>query len=438
MELNRNLHTVLHLLSQSSFNRIKFFVVLIVLILGLTTKSYSKNFYFSSSTGNDSHTGTQAQNPDTPWKTIDQFNKSMNLFTAGDFLLFKRGDTFVGTITISKSGTSGNPIVIGAYGTGNDPIISGFTTITGWTNEGGGLYSKVITSSAQTNMVTIDGVPYGMGRYPDVTYLYYESFSSNVSITDHGLGDATDWAGAEVVIRKNDYVIDRCAITDHTVDVLTYTNFGTTTNATTNYGYFIQNDLRCVTTYGEWYHDYAGLGKFYMYFGAVDPTTKTVKVATINSLIYNEGYDYITIGNISFNGSIQNGISLGSYWGVNSDYCTIQNCSISFSGADGIYLPTSCDHAIIDKNSINHSSRAGIFAGGGNGNIITNNVIKNSCLIAGGADRGTWGDGIYFSGQTNGLVQYNDIDKSGSNGIFLIGNGIEIRNNFINNSIIIT
>ena len=99
----------------------------------------------------------------------------------------------------------------------------------------------------------------------------------------------TDWAGAEVVIRKNNWSLDRCLITDHTGDKLTYTNLGSSCRTNKCYGYFIQNDLRCVTNFGEWYHNKSS-GKFYMYFGAVDPTTKVVKVATLNNLIYNNGF----------------------------------------------------------------------------------------------------------------------------------------------------
>jgi len=168
----------------------------------------------------------------------------------GDRILFNRGNTFYGTIAVTKSGSAGKPITIGAYGAGADPIITGFTTISGWTNEGNGIYSKVIASEAQTNMVTIDGVNTGMGRYPDATYLTYESFSSNISITDNQLVVTPDWNGAEVVIRKNDWTLDRCTITNHSGNVLTYSSLGTNLNATANYGYFIQNDLRCVTNYG--------------------------------------------------------------------------------------------------------------------------------------------------------------------------------------------
>ena len=71
-----------------------------------------------------------------------------------------------------------------------------------------------------------------------------------------------------------------------------------------------------------------------MYFGTTNPSTKTVKVATINNLIYNKSNTYITIGNISFAGSINT--SLDFSWG--SDNCIIQNCSVTFAGQDGIRI----------------------------------------------------------------------------------------------------
>jgi len=84
------------------------------------------------------------------------------------------------------------------------PIITGFTTISGWTNETGGIYSKTISCESKPNILTIDGVQYGMGRYPNTgTNLIIDSHSTNVSITDADLNTAvTDWTNAEVVIRR--------------------------------------------------------------------------------------------------------------------------------------------------------------------------------------------------------------------------------------------
>ena len=90
----------------------------------------ANNYYFSSSTGDDSRTSTQAQNPATPWKTIGKLNSFFNSLNAGDNVYFQRGDIFYGTITINRSGTLGSPITLSAYGTGANPVITGFTSIT--------------------------------------------------------------------------------------------------------------------------------------------------------------------------------------------------------------------------------------------------------------------------------------------------------------------
>src|SRR5215475_9054 len=103
-------------------------------IAGATT------YYFSTSDGDDSRTNAQAQNSSTPWKSIDKLNSIFSSLMPGDKLLFKRGDVFYGTINPSKSGSAGSPIVFGAYGNGEKPIISGFVIIGTWTSIGNGLY----------------------------------------------------------------------------------------------------------------------------------------------------------------------------------------------------------------------------------------------------------------------------------------------------------
>jgi parallel beta-helix repeat protein len=400
---------------------------LIILLLFFNTIASATDYYISS-TGNDSNNGLSSS---TPWKTIAKVNSSFSSLKPGDRILFNRGNTFYGTLVVTASGSAGNPITIGAYGTGETPIITGFTAITGWTNEGNGIYSKVITSEAQTNMVTVDGVNTGMGRYPKSTYLTYESFSTNVSITDNGLGDATNWTGAEAVIRKNDWTLDRCTITNHTGDVLTYTSLGSNHIATANYGYFIQNDLRCVTSYGEWYHN-TNTGKFYMFFGVIDPTTKSVKVATKNNLISNNTRNkYITINNISFIGSINNAIDLS--WG--SDHCVMQYCSVSFVGEDGIRFSGS--YGTIDNNYVGDCNRTGIGTfNDGTNTVITNNIVTNIGLVKGLSKSiyGIWSPTCGIADEYNNcLIQYNTIENIGYDGIIIGGDIVTVKNNFINN-----
>ncbi|HEY5124074.1 MAG TPA: hypothetical protein VIK14_10090, partial [Ignavibacteria bacterium] len=86
---------------------------LILIFLILSTIASATDYYVSSS-GNDSNNGLSSS---TPWKTIIKVNSAFSTMKPGDRILFNRGDTFYGTITVTKSGSTGNPITIGAYGT---------------------------------------------------------------------------------------------------------------------------------------------------------------------------------------------------------------------------------------------------------------------------------------------------------------------------------
>jgi hypothetical protein len=112
--------------------------------------------YYISNTGSDAANGTSTG---TPWQTIAKVNGSS--FNPGDNILFKRGDMWREQLTVPSSGSAGNYITFGAYGTGALPIISGFNTTTGWTNAGSNQWwvnnPNVVTTRA---MVVIGGTLY--------------------------------------------------------------------------------------------------------------------------------------------------------------------------------------------------------------------------------------------------------------------------------------
>lgn len=405
--------------------------ILTILFFCFSSHSFAVNVtYYVSATGDDSHTGLS---PLQAWQTIGKVNSVFGTVSPGNSILFNRGDTFYGTITVNKSGASGSPILIGAYGSGAKPVITGFTNISGWTNEGGGIYSKVISSAGQTNMVTIDGVQYAMGRYPDATYLSYESFSTTVSITDNQLTSSPNWTGAEAAIRKNDWTIDRSLITGHTAGTLSYTTLGSTYAGINGFGYFIQNDLRTLTTYGEWYHN-PTTGKFYMYFGGVDPTTKVVKVATLNNLVYASGnYDYITLDNINFTGSIDNGLNFQ----YSQDFITIQNCNISFVGKSGINFLDNCTSDVVNNNNISFCNSYGVYTIGV-GIAITNNSITDIGKMPGQSlGNGATYTAISIPGN-NSVVRYNTIRRIGDYGVYIRTSGNStVQYNFIDSACLV-
>src|SRR5690554_6082408 len=89
---------------------------LLTVLLFFFTITVHATVYYVSNSGNDSNSGTSS---DKPWKSLSKVN-SFN-FKAGDQILFKRGDSWSGTITVSTAGSSSSPIVYGAYGSGEKP-----------------------------------------------------------------------------------------------------------------------------------------------------------------------------------------------------------------------------------------------------------------------------------------------------------------------------
>src|SRR5690554_1405713 len=117
-------------------------LVLCLALVVFCNFSQAATYYFSSSSGDDSRSASQAQNSSTPWKSIDKLNEIFKTLKPGDRVLFNRGETFFGTINISASGSPGNPIVIGAYGSGSKPIITSLVTLKEWKSVGNGIYES--------------------------------------------------------------------------------------------------------------------------------------------------------------------------------------------------------------------------------------------------------------------------------------------------------
>ena len=191
----------------------KFSPFIIVFIIFLTSINSNiegqKKYYFSSTEGNDFRTSIQAQNPSTPLQTLNRLSSLFSdVISPGDSILFKRGDTFYGSLVVSKSGADYAPIVICAYGTGPNPVISGFSTISSWTSLGSNIYEAIVPGYKEAvNCVVINGVLQPIGRFPKASaanggYLSYESHSGDGQITDYQLADDPNWTGGEIVIRK--------------------------------------------------------------------------------------------------------------------------------------------------------------------------------------------------------------------------------------------
>jgi len=391
---------------------------------------FSQTTYYVKNGGSDAAAGTSDA---TAWETITKVNSIQSSLVPGDNILFKRGDTFIGTITANKSGTLSDRIIYGAYGEGADPIITGFTNITEWTPYNDSIYFALVP--VEPTFIKIHDNYYAMGRYPNDAWLNWESASTNVSITDNQLTNEPNWTGAGMVLSKADWVVDRCNITNHTNSTLTYTSLGSSANAggdfgtEVGYGYFFQKHLRTLDQFGEWFWKTDTL---FIHFGNVEPVAASVP--QIDNLYYAYRINYITIQDINFTGSNKSAIFSKEY----NTYTTIQNCSISYAGMHGIET-TIARLNLIDNNMVDKCISAGIFYNGGHTGTITNNTITRTGMLLGATLRtDNHVAGIqYYNVDSLGLIQYNYIDSSGYNGIRFNGKKVQIKNNYIKNSVLV-
>jgi len=115
---------------------------LLIAFLLISINSFATNYHVKNG-GNDAANGLSDA---TAWATITKVNSFFSSLSAGDSILFKRGDTFYGNIIVNKSGNSTNKIVLSAYGSGSLPLFLGSKkeNLTGdWVNISGNIWENI-------------------------------------------------------------------------------------------------------------------------------------------------------------------------------------------------------------------------------------------------------------------------------------------------------
>ncbi|SEO45787.1 right-handed parallel beta-helix repeat-containing protein [Mucilaginibacter sp. OK283] len=416
-------------------------ILLVAFLVGMTCNHLSNNsytkikkatgttYYVDNNSGDDSNTGTAVG---TAWKSLAKVNGIK--YNPGDRILFKRGCTWKGQLNPIVSGAQGSPIVFSAYGSGDKPVISGFTTLSNWESVGGGIWQVDCSSCATAlNMVAMDDVSLAMGRYPNSNtankgYLTIDSHQANISITDNNAGNSTNWTGAEVVIRKNRWVIDRSPIVKQDGPTIYYT-------ATSNYnpldkfGYFIQNSVKTLDKPGEWYFNKI-TKKLMLYSGASKPSG-VVNASGVDKLLSINNKSYITIDGLEFDGANVNAVEIKG-----SEFIKFVNNKVAFSGVNAILMANA--NAITIRSCVIEKSNNNAIDGHYNCNnlVISGNQINNTGRDAG---MGQSGDGAYMGITVNGSnnsVDSNEVINTGYIPITFRGN-TDVERNFINNYAIV-
>lgn len=389
--------------------------------------SKATNYYFSQS-GNDNHTFQEARSPATPWRSLAKLNAVFSTLNPGDTIFFKRGDVFEGSLDITRSGSSGSPIVLAAYGSGPKPVISGFTAVTGWSPVGGNIWEAPVNSAMRVNVLLLNNTPQAIGRYPNASaanggFLKYESYSGSESITDQQLGPAPDWTGGEVVIRKNRWVLDRNKITQHSGNTIFYTS-ESGYHGSNNYGYFIQNHPQALDQTGEWYYK-AGEGKLGIFLASGHPSSYSIKAVIAGKLVMLNNQSHIVLKDLSFVGSNEATIDVR-----NAQHIIVDGCSVLHAGANAVNV-FNTGYFTFRQTVVANTNNIALDIQNSHHTLIKDNMIKNTGLRPGmGLGNSGSYEAIMLSGDNN-TVDGNSIDSTGYIPLTFSGNNVIIKNNFI-------
>lgn len=354
------------------------------------------NYYFSNS-GSDGG----ACSLGAPCQTLAKAN---TIGAAGDTVRLNGGNSW-SEVLRPRTG-----VYYTTYGTGK-AIITGMTTLTGWSSLGGGIYQTAFAGNSNSNLLLMNGVQQPMARYPNTGYLQYQSFSGTTSITSSSLTGTPNWTNGYVAIRNNNYTITYNLITSQSGGTLNY-SAATTQTGTNNFGFFILNDSLALDTLGEWF--YSASGNMKMYFGGNNPSSYTIQSPTIDTLVnVTNGLKNITLNNLDIEGANLYGIYIGTDTNV-----LVSNCTIKYIGGIGV-----CKNAAVNssvKNSyIQYCNDNGIIVLGSCVNDYAGyDTVRNIGTIAGQGRllqtndyKGITQDGL------GGITEYCRTDTTGYTGI---------------------
>lgn len=400
--------------------------VALFIVLLQCTSAFAQNYYFSSR-GDDNNTGLSKT---SAWRSLSKLDDTT--LSAGDSVFLERGSVFFGTLSIQGSGHEGNEIYAGAYGTGQNPVITGAAEINNWQPTDTNLWVALCAScKAQPANLFIDGVSQPLGRSPDEGYLTItKSFNNQFSFGDSTLPFPDHfWEGAEVVMKSSRWTIDN-------IPVIRYASrtFGLLLPASEKvqegFGYFIQKHPSTLSSNGEWFFD-AETRQLYLYGdarGAPVEKMTAVSVADVGvSISYSE---YVRIENITIKSQALTGVRL-----MSSDHVTLTALEISGSGVNGMVV-SGCRNTTVQQCTIRDSDNNGVeWEDNVNGHFL-NNAIIGTGLRPG---RGQAGNGTYIALVITGtrsegnIIRNNRIDSTGYIGIDFRTGKTTIADNVISN-----
>jgi hypothetical protein len=448
-------------------------LIILFLTIALPLQSLTaRNYYVSSSNGNDNNSGTSTS---AAWQTLTKL--SAQILVAGDTVFFRRGDTFRGSLTVNQSGTAAQPIVFaafgtGANGTGANPVLSGAERITAWSLNGSNYQAPV--SQTVLNFFINDKAQV-LARYPNEgQYLFLDSATKR-SLTDRDLTRVASnlILGSKLCIHTAQWCWELESVGTFSGTTITYAD-SSELDALNGFGYFLYDNIAHLDTAKEWKYDAASRTLMYRAPNGINPSAVIAEASVYaTGLRISRGVSNITVQDITFEKQGTAGIQIAeasstnvkisrcafnrqALYGVESngigaviEYCTfteveglamaknqgrrdivryntfLRTGPFRNSGVGRQYNLSAVHLGFSDSNHVHHNlvdsaGYCGISADG-KYNMIERNIVRNTMLLNNdGAALKSFGGQAQFNTFRNNFVEYSDGNTEGTrNGEFL-------------------
>lgn len=393
----------------------------ILVFVSITIKTFATDYYFSSSSGNNSHS---INSQSTPWATLDKLN--MTSLNSGDRIFFKAGDTFRGQITVSQSN-----LTFDSYGLGTKPIISGAEQVTGW-NLISGKYEATITKTVKNFFV--NHYEMTLARLPNSgSYRYLDTANGKNGFIDTELTEATGyWNSAKICVRTSQWSWEKTNVATYTPGQITY---GTPTSLTAiaGFGYFFYDKFELLDADQEWYYN-AATQKIY-YIGS-NPNADNCEVSVqdwVAGIQINSNASNISIQNLAFHKQYQAGVWIT---GNSSTGVIINNCEFYGQYNYGVqsngrsHEVNNCFFRAVDGHAVDVSN-------GGNVTIHHSTFRRIGQYRNSGIGGQTNLSAIALNFVDNCSVHHNDIDSTGYCGISADGSYHVVERNIAKHTMLL-
>ncbi len=375
--------------------------------------AHSTDYYVSLS-GNDSNNGTSQG---TAWSTIWRVNQGAFSWQPGDRVLFERGGVWRGEIIMGSSGTSSQPVTLGAYGSGAKPQIKGSELVTGWSQYQGHIYRASVTSG-RVEQLYLAGQLMTPARYPNTGWLR-NSQGGGTQIQSADLTQPNGyWNGGLAIVRSSSSSFDTMSVSSYSNGTLNFSN-STLNMGNEAWGFYMRGKLSELDSPGEWYYDAVAQQLYFWPLNNGDPSSQTVEAA-----VYKNGVNcywhrsYMRVENLDFRHQ-----RLAGVLNDGADHLTVAGCSfrdlyhgIRAAGTSSTYT----------GNTFRNTYGTAAMSFGDN-ETITDNTF-NAIALVDGAGESTWG---YFGIRTTGngvTIRNNRLDTIGYIGIIAEGNALVEKN----------